>query len=315
MSSVQLSKDQLSEDQLSFYHFDSCYSKHERDQRHKDVCNSTDFSTYCNNGGCINDLNICDGIANCEAAEDEDLVGCLKNGTFSPLATIQCNRKDVFNLNITIMAVKCDGTIECESGVDEENCSLPDQVSVDTFAIVVLFSILVAIIMWISTILNLKPITNVQTSLSKESFDELHDTSRIKSFMNLVQGGTYAKVINETFFRMEMDHHNGHYNETVCCIKNSLDSISLASVMKNSPFKKKSRLHRIKKVLFISTIEDVLNQEVILKMTMAAVSHIMDLFKDSLILIEICLSQGGPYLLMTQSAPFILGVRTTGLVC
>ena len=216
----------------------------------------------------------------------------------------------MFNLNITIMAIKCDGTIECESGVDEQNCSLPDQVSLDTFAIVVLFSILVAIIMWISTILNLQPITNIQTSLSRERFYELHDTSRMKSFMNLVQGSTNAKVINQTFFRLEMDHHNGHYNETVCCIKNSLDSISLASVMKNSPFKKKSRLQRIKKVLLISTIEDVLNQEVILKMTMAAVSHIMDLVKDSLILIEICLSQGGPVLLMTQSTPFIIGVRT-----
>ena len=127
-----------------------------------------------------------------------------------------------------------------------------------------------------------------QQSMAEDDFKRLHRTDDLKEKMYQVQICQDSNLTNQMFLKVELEiHHNGQINETVCCIKNSLDSISLASVMKNSPFKKKSRLHRIKKVLFISTIEDVLNQEVILKMTMAAVTHIMDLIKDSLILLEI----------------------------
>ena len=46
----------------------------------------------------------------------------------------------------------------------------------------------------------------------------------------------------------------------------------------------------------------------VLKMTLASVTYMMDFVKDSLILVELSLSQGGITLLMTQSTAFIKGV-------
>ena len=45
-------------------------------------------------------------------------------------------------------------------------------------------------------------------------------------------------------------------------------------------------------------------------MTLTAVSYMMDLVKDSLILVELSLSQGGITLLMTRSTLFIKGVSS-----
>ena len=46
----------------------------------------------------------------------------------------------------------------------------------------------------------------------------------------------------------------------------------------------------------------------VLKMTLASVTYMMDFVKDSLILVELSFSQGGITLLMTQSTSFIKGV-------
>ena len=290
--------------------FTSIFSFKERNETHFEVCNSTDFLGDICSKGCINDINICDGIANCENGEDENYERCLSNGTFSPLATVKCNRKDLFNVNITMMAVKCDGNIECDSGEDEANCSLPDEVSIYTFVVIVFLSIPVAFNIWVSTVWNLKRLTIEVKPINQEEFAKLHGSDELKIRMHQAQCSSNSKLINETLIKMEMEQHNGKYNETICCIKNSLDSITLAKVLRDSPLKKKSKSifslpKRIKQVTYYSTIKDIIENEVIINMTISAVSHIMDLAKDSLILIEIWFSQGG--MLLTQSTLYVRG--------
>ena len=65
---------------------------------------------------CSYDYQVCDGVANCFKAEDEDLDTCINANLFSELATIECLKADIENLEIKIRAVPCDGKRECKYG-------------------------------------------------------------------------------------------------------------------------------------------------------------------------------------------------------
>ena len=61
----------------------------------------------------------CDGIFNCLYGEDEYFELC--QDTFANEATIKCIENRLPGINITIMAIPCDGIVECRDGRDE-NC-------------------------------------------------------------------------------------------------------------------------------------------------------------------------------------------------
>ena len=60
----------------------------------------------------------------------------------------------------------------------------------------------------------------------------------------------------------------------------------------SGPFKKRFSLK--------NQLENQLEKMLVLKMTLASVTYMMDFVKDSLILVELSFSQGGITLLMTQ---------------
>lgn len=63
---------------------------------------------------------MCDGIFHCLYGEDEHFELC--KDTFPKEATIQCvERRLPGTIDVTIMAIPCDGIIECRDGRDE-NC-------------------------------------------------------------------------------------------------------------------------------------------------------------------------------------------------
>ena len=165
---------------------------------------------------CSYNSEVCDGTANCPDGEDELFDNCKTY--FPPLATIECLKKDAYNINITIKAFKCDGIVACEFGEDEAHCSLPDYYLLIALPIVAIFNSVIALIMWRSTIKYLPPI-NQKQELSEEELETKHDTISLKTIMNEAQGSTERKILNNRFLQMEMKKHDGQCSETICCTK------------------------------------------------------------------------------------------------
>ena len=185
----------------------------------RNLCSLDENAIHCasNPSFCIVDWQLCNGVANCPNAEDELLANC--SSKFSPLATTECLKKDIFNVNITIKAVNCNGIIECHSGIDEENCELPDFYSVILMVFIVILTTYLAFSMWKRTIKDLKLIDHGAIGLDLQDFEIKHGTESMKILMQQAQNSTKSKLINQQFIWMELKHHDGFCSEIVCCIK------------------------------------------------------------------------------------------------
>ena len=63
----------------------------------------------------------CNGLVNCIFGEDEDFELC--KSTFPESATIKCLEGNRGLFNVTILAVPCNGIIECKHEEDEKSCT------------------------------------------------------------------------------------------------------------------------------------------------------------------------------------------------
>ena len=152
--------------------------------------------------------------------------------------------------------------------------------------------------------------------ISQEELESLHQTVDLTTVMHEVQKSERSKSINDSYVRMEIKTHDGSSSETLCCIKNSLDPFTLAKVLNDCPletesesyFQKLSNKLKKSEILNDKRVQKRLEQIFALKIILAPTSHLLDLAKDSLILVEVALSQGGFLLLMAQPKPYIKGV-------
>ena len=194
------------------------FSHLDREDQLRGICLYADDPIQCTNGSefCYRYYEVCDGIANCPNGEDEAFEQCKPN--FPPLATVECFKKDVYNLNITIKAFYCDGIDECKFGEDEAHCYLPDYYLLIAIPLVAIINLFIALIMWKSTIKHLQTI-NPKQEVSEEELEEMHDKDFKKTIMNEVQSSKEHRVLNNNFFQMELKKHSGLYSETICCIK------------------------------------------------------------------------------------------------
>ena len=196
------------------------FSQTDREDHMKSICHDfdrTSFQCYESSSEiCIHDFQKCDGIANCPKGEDEYFSDC--NFKFSSLATVKCPKINIFNLNVTIKAVPCDGKIECRDRRDEILCSLEDYIEI-------VISLAISVIIMAATFVmkrairkNRQPIDRNQT-LTEEEFRTLHGKEELKTKMHQIQSCESAKRINQQFASWEIDQHDGNTNETVLCIK------------------------------------------------------------------------------------------------
>ena len=166
---------------------------------------------------CMTKKDQCNGIPHCPNAEDEDFEMCSKQGAFSPLATITCLRKNVYNVNITINAVKCDGIIECATGEDEEDCKPPNYTYYIFGGTLLLILFLDALVILL-TVNQLQPIDDEQKVLN-DDMEKLHSMYSLKTALwqrqnHMDQVATLGQVT-----KMEMLQHNGVLSEVICCMK------------------------------------------------------------------------------------------------
>ena len=209
------------------------FSWSKRYQRLINGCNATNNFFLCESHQCIDEQRVCNGIVNCPNGEDESFEKCQSNETASHL--VECIKKDIFNFNISILAVKCNGEVECAFGEDEEPCSLPNEVSVIVLVSVTLICLLVSFLYKNVTMSYLLQIVE-EPSITEEDFKRFHRTDGLKEKMFQVQSCQNSRKINQQFLKLELEiHHNGQINETVCCIKNSLESGTVAQVLRELP--------------------------------------------------------------------------------
>ena len=134
------------------------------------------------------------------------------------MATQICNMRDIYNVNITIKATKCDGVLECVFGEDETDCSLPDWISYTILGTALVISPIIAWIMWQFTIKDLQKIY-FEHKFSKEDFEFLHGTEALKAKMQQIQGSIHSVSLNKAYVEHELEVHDGVYSEAICCIK------------------------------------------------------------------------------------------------
>ena len=275
-------------------------------QQLEDQCLIAPNAFQCGNSPyCIYENKICDGIANCPNGEDEDFETCQE--TFSPYATIRCPEKDVFNMKIDIGATPCDGNYECLGDIDEVNCKLPDFYFIILLVSILIFTTFLAMIMRKVIVASLEPIPNDTQSWTQEALEAIHGKEQLKIVMHQAQNAKNSMKINQNFIQMELDIHNGVKSEMVCCIKNSLDSSTTAIIMDELEGQSEI-LKKIKNLTIVAKLLEHLKNSAMTKMVCNAASHTLDLAKDSLILIQISLSQGGISFILMQPTPYIKGV-------
>ena len=159
---------------------------------------------------------VCDGVANCPNGEDEDFETCVENGAFPELATIDCDKKNVYNVTIRIRSVPCDGNYECAYDDDEKNCSLPDSILIITLGIIIPILGTLGYCLWKAAILGL---TTKKEMSTPPDLAILHGTEALKETMFHAQSLENFEHIKSIFVDMEMKKHNGVLSEVVCCIK------------------------------------------------------------------------------------------------
>ena len=269
-----------------------------------------------NSSWCIYESEACDGIANCPYGDDEKLEDCEESGKFSDLATVTCLARDIFNSNITIKAVKCDNVIECKSGEDESFCSIPEYISLISLIVIFMATCTLTLLLWKFIVRSLE-ISHPPLFISQEELKLLHQTYKLKEVMHEAQKSEKSKSINDSYVQMEIKTHDGLSSETLCCIKNSLDPFTAAKVLNDCPLEDEpeSFVQKVvNKLKASSLMRDHRSQKILkhisaLKIIIAPASHLLDLTKDVLILVEVTLSQGGFVLLVAQPKPYIKGVR------
>ena len=188
-------------------------------------CETSELPFYCDTipnfpNLCVPDSQVCDGIANCPSGEDESLELCQSIGAFSTFASLQCNSSNVYG-PIRIYATYCDGIIECWYGEDEANCSLPEYVSLTLIGGLVCIIPILTIFMWKVSTNNLRSIPLNQT-ISEDLLKTLHGNTKMKVVMQEVQRSFKSKAVNHSYITMELNVHNGQYDEAICCMKVSL---------------------------------------------------------------------------------------------
>ena len=187
---------------------------------------------------CITNEQLCDGVANCPHAEDEDFQMCQNKSAFSPMATVKCLKRDIYNLDITILATKCNGITECKYGEDEMNCSIPEEYVAFTGVIAFLIVILIGICLWNQTIKG-ELIEDINSNtMTKNNFDKHHKSDEMKVHVFYCQGYKNMAEINRSYFAYEMEKHNWNVNETYCCIKVCIAFLndSVTNQLKKCPF-------------------------------------------------------------------------------
>ena len=153
---------------------------------------------------CTYDFYVCDGVAHCPNGEDEAFELCIRKEKFSSLATVECEANYIYNVNMTIKAVKCNNEIECKSREDESFCSIPNYLSLIALIVIFVATSTLTLLLWKIITRNLE-VSHQPLFISQEELKLLHQTSKLKEVMHEAQKSEKSKSINDSYVQMEIN--------------------------------------------------------------------------------------------------------------
>ena len=167
---------------------------------------------------------VCDGHRNCQDGTDENIDECKSRNTFPKEATFQCledNRPDKYP--IVIMAIPCNGKIECKYGEDEIGCDI---------SLIYLLCFLLMGFVAISVVAGLfdnhhkraKDLGNIELEGAKQediSFEERHQDIDRAMKIAFSQGAIDRRHQNRALIASESSFH-GNFTTGILCLKASM---------------------------------------------------------------------------------------------
>ena len=179
------------------------------------VQNCTKESIFCNNTKvdiCLEKTEVCDGVAHCPDAEDEDLNKC--SHTFAASANFICNKTDTStDFKFLIRATPCDGVSECRNNEDEADCD--DQILFVflNLGLVGLAFFLVSLVLVISIWIRFK-----DTSIDGEFSEGTMELSIVVA----MQASEARISFNTDFFQSVLQQHSMDLPHTLIYLKVSI---------------------------------------------------------------------------------------------
>ena len=130
-------------------------------------------------------------------------------------------KKDIYHVNITILAIPCNGIEECVGGIDEAYCVIGEIYTIIAVIIGFLLIIIMTFLIWRKEKLDDNCNENV-IELNETLFKSEHATealaAEIAYFHENTNDDDERRKISAKLLQFEIDFHSSK-NQAICCLK------------------------------------------------------------------------------------------------
>ena len=130
-------------------------------------------------------------------------------------------KKDIFNVNITIKAIPCDGIEECVGGIDEAYCAINEIYTIVAVMIGYLLIITMSFLLWRKEELG-DNTSEAVIELNQTLFETEHASEALAAEIAYLHENTInddeRREISAKLLKYEVNYHNST-SQAICCLK------------------------------------------------------------------------------------------------
>ena len=130
-------------------------------------------------------------------------------------------KKDIFNVNITIKAIPCDGIEECVGGIDEAYCAINEIYTIVAVIIGYLLIITMSFLLWRNEELG-DNTSEAVIELNQTLFETEHASEALAAEIAYLHENAIndddRREISAKLLKYEVNYHNST-SQAICCMK------------------------------------------------------------------------------------------------
>ena len=130
-------------------------------------------------------------------------------------------KKDIFNVNITIKAIPCDGIEECVGGIDEAYCAINEIYTIVAVMIGYLLIITMSFLLWRKEELG-DNTSEAVIELNQTLFETEHASEALAAEIAYLHENAIndddRREISAKLLKYEVNYHNST-SQAICCMK------------------------------------------------------------------------------------------------
>ena len=130
-------------------------------------------------------------------------------------------KKDIFNVNITIKAIPCDGIEECVGGIDEAYCAINEIYTIVAVIIGYLLIITMSFLLWRKEELG-DNTSEAVIELNQTLFETEHASEALAAEIAYLHENAInddeRREISAKLLKYEVNYHNST-SQAICCMK------------------------------------------------------------------------------------------------